>query len=180
MGTLVDGGMTLPKQIVVFTIARAALPTDGANCRVHVFQTGLDPMDRWDLGQANLLQWICREWVQELGFNETTVDVEGGDDRVGIKNPGMDGLTVWGNKLLARWYELPSSLIHQRHEGGTCVSPPPLREPVILWEISYLIWFASVHPDPTLVSHHCPHLSAHLISRSFWRSVSCCDPDNTV
>ena len=40
------------------------------------------------------------------------VDVKGGDDRVGIKNPGMDGLTVRGNELLARWYELPSGLIH--------------------------------------------------------------------
>ena len=76
-------------------------------------------MDRWDLGQADPLQWICRKWVQELGFDETTVDVEGGDDWVGIKNPGMDGLTVWGNELLARWYELPSGSIHQRHEGGT-------------------------------------------------------------
>ena len=71
-------------------------------CRVRVFQAGLGPMDRWDLGQANPLQWICREWVQELSFDETTVDVEGGDDRVGIKNPGMDGLIVRGNELLAR------------------------------------------------------------------------------
>ena len=94
------------------------------------------------------------------------VDVEGGDDRVGIKNPGMDGLTVRGNEFLARWYELPSGLIHQRHEGGTYASPPP-REPPILWEISYLIWFASVHPNPTPISHPCPHLSAHPISRSF-------------
>ena len=82
-------------------------------------------MDRWDLGQANPLQWICREWVQELGFDETTVNVDGKDDRVGIKNTGIDGLTVWGNRLLTRWYELPSSLIHQRHEGGACASPPP-------------------------------------------------------
>ena len=71
-------------------------------CRVRVFQAGLGPMDRWDLGQANPLQWICREWVQELGFDETTVDVDGEDDRVGIKNTGMDGLTVRGNRLLAR------------------------------------------------------------------------------
>ena len=81
-------------------------------------------MDRWDLGQANPLQWICREWVQELGFDETTVDVDGEDERVGIKNTGMDGLTVRGNGFLAQWYELPSGLIHQRHEGGTCASPP--------------------------------------------------------
>ena len=59
-----------------------------------------------------------------MGFDETTVDVEGGDDQVGIKNTGMNRLTVRGNGLLARWYELPSGLIHQRHEGGTCASPP--------------------------------------------------------
>ena len=73
-------------------------------------------MDRWDLGSADPLQRICRERVQELGFDETTVNVEGGDDRVGIKNKEMDGLTIRGNELLARWYELSSGLIHQRHE----------------------------------------------------------------
>ena len=81
-------------------------------------------MDRWNLGQANPLQWICREWVQKLGFDETTVDVESEDDQVGIKNTGMDGLTVWGNRLLAWWYELSFGLIHQRHEKGTWASPP--------------------------------------------------------
>ena len=151
-------------------------------CRVRVFQAGLGPMDRWDLSQADPLQWIYREWVQELGFDETTVDVEGGNDRVGIKNTGMDGLTIRGNGLLTRWYELPSGLIHQRPEGGTYASPPPSppRSPSILWEISYLIWFISVHPDPTPISHPCPHLSARPISCSFWRSVSCCDPDSTI
>ena len=57
------------------------------------------------------------------------VDVKGGDDRGGIKNPGMDGLTVRGNELLVQWHELPSDLIRQRHDGGTWVPslflPPP-------------------------------------------------------
>ena len=150
-------------------------------CRVCVFQARLGPMDRWDLGQANPLQWICREWVQELGFDEPTVDVEGGDDWVGIKNTGMDGLTIRGNGLLTRWYELPFGLIHQRHEVGTYASPPPHpRSPSILWEISYLIWFALVHPNPAPISHPCPYLSARPISHSFWHSMSCCDPDSTI
>ena len=92
-------------------------------------------MDRWDLGQADPLQWICKERVQELGFDETTACVESGDGRVGIKNIGMDGLKVRGNELLAQWYELPSGSIHQRHEGGTWVSfspPPPPGSPLPL------------------------------------------------
>ena len=36
------------------------------------------------------------------------------------------------------------------------------------------------HPNPTLVSHPYPHLSACPISHSFWCSVSCDDPDSTV
>ena len=62
----------------------------------------LGPMDRWDLGPADPLQWICKEWVQELSFDETTVNVEGGDDWVGIKNKEMDKLMIRGNKLLIR------------------------------------------------------------------------------
>ena len=124
-------------------------------------------MDRWDLGQADPLPLICRKWVQELGFDETTVDVEGGDDRVGIKYTGMDELSVRENELLARWYELPSGLIHQRHKGGTCASPPPHEAPPSCGRSLTLYGFASVYPDPTPVSHHCPHLSAHPINRSF-------------
>ena len=37
-----------------------------------------------------------------------------------------------------------------------------------------------VHPRLTLVSHPCLYLSARPISHSFWRSVSCCDPDRTI
>ena len=62
----------------------------------------LGPMDRWNLGPTDLLQWICREWIQELDFDETTVNVEGEDDRVGTKNTEVDGLTIRGNELLVR------------------------------------------------------------------------------
>ena len=37
-----------------------------------------------------------------------------------------------------------------------------------------------VHPRLTLVSHPCLYLSARPISHSFWRFVSCCDPDRTI
>ena len=69
-------------------------------------------MDGWDLGPANLLQWICREWVQELGFDETMVNAEAGDNRVEAKNIEVNGLTIRGNKLLVRGYEFSFGLIH--------------------------------------------------------------------
>ena len=64
------------------------------------------------------LQWICREWVQGLGFDKTTVNAGVGDDQVGAKNTEVDGLTIRGNELLVRGYEFPSGLIRQEHEGG--------------------------------------------------------------
>ena len=144
-----------------------------------VFLARLGPRDRWDLGQADPLQWICRKRIQELGFDETAACLESGDGWVGIKNIGVDGLTVRGNEPLARWHELPSGLIRQRHEGGTWVlsffpPPSPRRRSLSLYH------FSSIHPYLTSVSHPCPHLSACPISRSLWRSVSCCDPDSTV
>ena len=36
------------------------------------------------------------------------------------------------------------------------------------------------HPGPTLISHPCLYLSACPISHSFWRSMSCDDPDSTI
>ena len=134
-------------------------------------------MDRWDLGQANPLQWICREWVQELGFDETTIDVEGGDDWVGIKNTGMDGLPVRGNELLARWYELPFGLIHQRHEGGTWVSfiPPPLPAPFFVGDLSpYMVFFQSILILHLLVilAHTWVHVPSAAPSDVLWAAVT--------
>ena len=79
-------------------------------CRVVIFRLG--PIDGWDLGPADPLQWICREWVQGLEFDETTINVGVGDNRVGAKNIEVDGLMIRGNKLLIRGYEFPSGLIH--------------------------------------------------------------------
>ena len=83
-------------------------------------------MDRWDLGQADPLQWICREWVQELGFDETTVNVEGGDDRVGTKNTKVDGFAIWGEWAPYSMVQTPiwsDSLYAWRR--NLCPSPPP-------------------------------------------------------
>ena len=54
------------------------------------------------------------------------------------------------------------------------VSPP------IVGDLWYYISLPLVHHPPTLVSHPCPYLSARPINRSFWRFVSCCDPDSTI
>ena len=77
-----------------------------------------------DLGSADPLQWICRKWVQELGFDEATVNAEVRDDRVGAKNTELDGLTVQREELPVREYEFSSGLIHQEHDGGICAPPP--------------------------------------------------------
>ena len=42
------------------------------------------------------------------------------------------------------------------------------------------IFFSSIHPPFTLVSHPCLYLSACPIDYSLWRSVSCCGPHRTV
>ena len=85
-----------------------------------------------DPGPTDPLQWICKEWVQRLGFDETTINAEVGDDRVRTKNTEVDGLTIRGNELFVRGCEFPSGLIYQEHEGGICApsllgswNPPP-------------------------------------------------------
>ena len=132
-------------------------------------------------GLGGPIQWICKEPVQELGFDETTTCVESGDGQVGIKNTRMDGLLVWGNELLARWYELPSSLIHQRHKGGTWVSfiPPPFFQPPSSWVMVWTsIWFDSpeawrrnlglLHPPPLPAPFFVGDLSPYMV---FFRSI---------
>ena len=89
-------------------------------------------MDGWDLGPADPLQWICREWVQELGFDETTINAKVRDDRVGTKNIELDGLTIRGKELLVRGYEFSYGLIHQEHDGGICAPPPREQNPAPL------------------------------------------------
>ena len=72
----------------------------------------------------DLLQWIYREWVQELGFNGVTVNAEVRDDRVEAKNTELDDLTIRGRELLVQGYEFSFGLIHHEHDGGICAPPP--------------------------------------------------------
>ena len=95
----------------------------------------MDPTDQ--------LQWICREWVQRLGFDETTVNADVGDDRVRTKNIEVDGLTIWGNELLVQGCEFPSGLIYQEHEGGICApSLPRNRNPPPYWGRSLTLYIS--------------------------------------
>ena len=137
-------------------------------------------MDGWNLGPVDPLQWICREWIQELGFDKAIINADVKDDRVGTKNTELDGFTIRGKELLIQGYEFSSSLTHQEHNGGIYAPLPKEPNPPLLWKISCIIYLFLVHPSPTLVSHPCPYLSARPISHSFWRPMSCCDPDSTV
>ena len=140
------------------------------------------PWNGWDPSLTDPLQWICREWVQGLGFDETTVNARVGDDRVGVKNTEVDGLMIRG-KWAPRprvWIPIWSDSPGARRRNLCPFPPREQKPPLLLGEISYLIYFLSAHPSPTLVSHRYPHLSARLISHSFWRCVSCCDPNHTV
>ena len=87
------------------------------------------------------LQWICREWVQELGFDEALVNAEVKDDRVGAKNTELDGLTVRGEELLVQGYEFPSGLIHQEHNEGICAPLPkePKTSPLYVEDLLHYI-----------------------------------------
>ena len=60
----------------------------------------------WFVGQAQKVmkvgpvQWICREWVKELGpMNWTTVSVVLEDDPTSIKGPVMNMLNVRGGNV---------------------------------------------------------------------------------
>ena len=61
-------------------------------------------------------------------------------------------------------------------ENSHLETPPP---PLFVENLLRYIFFLG-HLRPTLVSHPCPYLKARPISHSFWRLVSCCDPDSTV
>ena len=79
------------------------------------------PKSEWDLGPVDQLQWICREWIQELGFNEF--------DNRAVSTKGMwashdlDGLMIRGDELTIRGCELLSNLIKQSTKGDESFSP---------------------------------------------------------
>ena len=76
----------------------------------------------------------------------------------------LGGKDFWSEDMNFHLVSLPMSTIETSLMGD-------------LWcYISLLL----VHPLPTLVSHPCSYLSARPIGHSFWHSMSCCGPDNTV
>ena len=126
-------------------------------CRVMVF--GLSP-----------LQWICREWGQKLGYDETTAccgdkrhTESGGPIVPGRRDPSLEDRNA------------PTS--SRSRMSLPLVSRPPFSFclPTLGGLCCYLFLF-SVHPPPTLVSHPCLSSSARPLSHSFWHSVSCCGP----
>ena len=92
----------------------------------------LGPATDGDLGPANPLQRICKEWVQKLGSDGATACVEIGDDQAGAKNR-TDGPTPQGKGLLIREYEFPPSLPSQE--------PPSCGRSLILYIPSFGSFF---------------------------------------
>ena len=131
-------------------------------CRVKIFE-------------PSPLQWICREWGQKLGCDETMTCF--GDER----HTKSSGPIVPGRRdpsLKDGTAPTPS----QSHRSLPPISGPPssfLRAPSLGGLCCYL-FLSSVHPPPTLVSHPYLSSSACPLSHSFWRSVSCCGPHRPV
>ena len=131
-------------------------------CRVTVFKSGP-------------LQWICREWVQKLGYDEATVCFWG------EKHTESGGPTSQGERTPRSRTEIPNSSRSHRSLlpfSGPLSSSWP--SPLLLGDLCCYIFLSSVHPPPTLVSHPCLSSSARPISHSFWCSVSCCGPHRPV
>ena len=82
---------------------------------------------------------------------------------------------------LARGWESPNS---SRTPGSSFLSLSLhlllLGRPPNRGDLCCYIFLSFVHPPPTFVSHPCLSSSAHPISHSFWRSVSCCGPHRPV
>ena len=81
---------------------------------------------------------------------------------------------------LARGRESPTPFSHIGASFLSLGLPLLLGHPPTLGDLYCYIFFSSVHPPPTLVSHPCLSSSAHPIAHSFWRSVNCCGPHRPV
>ena len=116
-------------------------PTDGANCRVLVFGPGP-------------LQWICREWIQKLGFDEATACF-GGE-----KHTESGGPTSQGEGTPHPTTRIPNSSRTPRASFlflGLLLLLGYLL--FSLWDLYCYISFSSIHP--------CLFSSAHPIGHSF-------------
>ena len=109
-------------------------------CRVTVFWLGL--ATNGDLGPTDPIQWICREWVQNLDSDGATACVEIGDDQAGAKNR-----TRRPNAPRERTSHLRIWIPALSH-------PPP--SSLLVGDLWYYISLPLVHLLRTLVSHPCP------------------------
>ena len=131
-------------------------------------------MDGWDLSPTDPLQWICRKWVQKLGFDGATVCSEVMDDRVGAKNTKLDGLTIQGKERPIQGYEFPYGLTHQEHDGGI-YAPLPREKPlscgrslalyISFWSI-LILYLLVIHV------HTWVHVSSATPSDALWAIVT--------
>ena len=125
-------------------------PTDGANCRVAVFE--LSP-----------LQWICRKWVQKLGSDKMTACF-GGEKHTESGGPTSQGE---GTVRLRTGISNPS----RSHRSLLPSFGPPS-----LWVISIVI-YSSLLFIPLLhllVIHVYPqvHVPSAILSSALWAAVA--------
>ena len=81
------------------------------------------PIDGRDLGPADPFQWICREWVQKLGFDGAKACLGMDDDQIGAKKVKRS----WGEQL--RYQKGPSSPLQAAGEtpGGRLLRSTDIR-----------------------------------------------------
>ena len=117
------------------------------------------------------LQWICREWVQKLGFDEATACFRG------EKHTESGDLMSQGEGTPSSRTRIPNSS-HAPSASFLSLGLPLFlgRPPPASSDLCCYISFSSVHPPHTLVSHPSLSSSARPIGHSFWHSVSCCGP----
>ena len=100
-----------------------------------------------------------------------------GDDRVGVKNIEVDGLTIRGNELSVRGYESPSSLIRLEREGGICApSLPGSWNPLPYWGRSLTLyitlWSILVLHLLVIDAHTWVHVPSATPSNILWAVVT--------
>ena len=127
-------------------------------CRVTVFWLG--PATDGDLGPADSVQWICKEWVQKLGQRLVW--------KLGMIMQELrtepDGPMLRGKGLLIPEYEFPPHLTSQ--------APPPPS----LWEISDIIypflWFILFIHLLVIHAHTWVHVPSATPSDALWAVVA--------
>ena len=136
-------------------------PTDGANCRVTVF--GPSP-----------LQWICREWVQKLGYDKATTCF-GGEKHTESSGPTSqgEGTPRLGTRIPNPSRSNRSLLPFSGPPSSSWPSSPP---PLLLWVIFvviysslpfiFLLHLSVIHAYPQV------HVPSVILSGALWVAVA--------